>query len=132
MPKKPIVLLSGVLAAMLHVDWHLARPLHHRLSLAWPHHWLATAIVFAIVGCIIAWRWPADRWRIGATVFAIAVVVAQLVEPVLEALFYDARLGYEGEPERWAAFGRAMAAVTPAYWGTLWLCAPRAPGTRAS
>ena len=126
MPRMPVVLLGGILAAMLHVDWHLARPAHYGLSLAWSHHWLATAIVFAIVGCIIARRWPSDRWRLGGVVFVVAVVVAQLVEPVLEVLVYDGRLGYEGEPARWAAFGRAMAAATPAYWATLWLCARHA------
>jgi hypothetical protein len=65
-------------------------------------------------------------------VYVTAVILAQIVEPVLEVLFYHGRLGYAGEPERWAAFGRAMAAATPAYWGALALCARDASKLRAS
>jgi hypothetical protein len=132
MPRVPAMLLSVLLAAVLHLDWHLARPAHHRLSLEWPGHWLATAAFFAIAGWIIARTWPGARWSLGAAVFVAAVILAQLVEPVLEILFYQGRLGYAGEPARWAAFGRAMAAATPAYWGALWLCAPRAARLHAS
>jgi hypothetical protein len=49
-------------------------------------------------------------------------VACHPMEAVLEVLFYHGRLGYAGEPERWAAFGRAMAAATPAYWGAIALC----------
>jgi hypothetical protein len=132
MSRVPALLLSVWLAAVLHLDWHLARPAHHRLSLDWPGHWLATAVLFAITGWIIARAWPDARWSLGAAVFVAAVILAQLVEPVLEILFYEGRLGYEGEPARWAAFGQAIAAATPAYWGALWLCAPRTPPLRAS
>jgi hypothetical protein len=79
--------------------------------------------VFAGAGWLIARAWPAWRWPLGAVVFAAAVVLAQGVEPVLEVVFYEWRLGYPDEPERWAAFGRAIAAAIPAYWGALWLCA---------
>ncbi len=132
MPRMPAVLLSLALAAVLHLDWHLARPVHHRLSLEWSHHWLATAGFFAIAGCIIARRWPGERWRMGGAVYVAAVVLAQIVEPVLEVLFYEGRLGYAGEPARWAAFGRALAATTPAYWAALWVCAGRASRPRGS
>jgi hypothetical protein len=132
MPRLPAVLLSVILAVVLHLDWHLARPVHHRLSLEWPHHWLATAAAFAIVGWIIARGWPRDRWQLGGAVYVAAVVLAQVVEPGLEVLVYEARLGYAVETERWAAFGRAMAAATPAYWGALWVCARRPSGLRTS
>ena len=127
-PAVPAVLLSVMLAAVLHLDWHLARPAHHPFSLEWSGHWLATAGLFAITGCIIAQVWPHARWRLGAAVFLAAVILAQVVEPVLEVLFYEGRLGYAGEPARWAAFGRAMAAATPAYWAALWLCVRRTSG----
>jgi hypothetical protein len=132
MPRVPALLLSVLLAAALHLDWHLARPAHHRLSLGWSGHWLATAVFFAITGWIIARAWPGARWSLGPAVFFAAVILAQLVEPVLEVLFDQGRLGYAVEPARWAAFGRAMAAATPAYWGALWLCAPRAARLHAS
>ena len=124
MPKLTALILSVLLAVALHVDWHLARPTHHRLSLGWTYHWLATALVFAIAGYVIARAWPSWRWRLGAVVFVAAVVLAQVIEPVLEALIYEGRSGYDVEPARWAAFGRAIVAAIPAYWGALWLCAP--------
>ena len=107
MPRKPTIILSLLLATALHVDWHLARPQHHRLSLDWSHHWIATAVVFLIAGCLIARRWPGHRWRMGAIVLLAAALIAQVVEPVLEALLYDGRLGYDVEPARWVAFWKA-------------------------
>jgi hypothetical protein len=132
MPKLASLILSLVLAATLHVDWHLARPLHHRLSLAWPYHWLATAAVFGVAGWMIARTWPEWRWRLGALVFIGAAIIAQGVEPFLEVLIYDGRLGYHVEAARWAAFGRAIAAAMPAYWGALLLCARPGSQLRAS
>ena len=132
MPRLPAVLLSVILAAVLHLDWHLARPAHHRLSLEWSHHWLATAVAFAIAGCVIARRWPANRWALGGAVYVAAVVLAQVVEPVLEVLLYEGRLGYSVESARWAAFGRAMMAATPAYWAALWVCARQPSGLHTS
>ena len=110
MPRTPTVILSLLLAIVLHIDWHLARPLHHRLSLEWSHHWIGTAAVFLIVGCVIARRWPEHAWRMAITVFLAAAVLAQLVEPTLEVLFYEGRLGYDGEPARWVAFWKAISA----------------------
>lgn len=48
--------LCLLLAAGIHVDWHLARPHHHRLSMDWSQHWIFAAALFAIIGCIIARR----------------------------------------------------------------------------
>lgn len=126
----PTAILSVLLAVALHVDWHLARPLHHRLSLEWSHHWLATAGVFLIVGCIIARNWPEHRWRMAATVVAASAVLAQLVEPVLEALIYDGRLVFDVEPLRWIAFFKSISAGAVAMIIGL-LCARRPVSLRA-
>jgi|SRR5688572_3345524 len=125
MPGHAAVLLSLLLGAGLHVDWHLARPLHHRLSLDLPYHWALTAALFAVVGCVIARLWPAQRWRLGAVVFFSAAFLAQAVEPVLEVLAYEHRLGYDVEPARWAAFGKSLFASAIAYVSALVLCAPK-------
>lgn len=109
----PLVLL---LAAGIHLDWHFARPHHYRLSLAWEHHWLFGAVLFAAAGCCVALRWPAERWRAGALNVALALVGAQVIEPVLfETLLYDHRLGYDVEPARWAAFAECVGAGIPAF-----------------
>lgn len=110
MPRRPTAVLSVVLATVLHVDWHFARLLHHRLSLAWSHHWLARAAVFLKVGCLIARRWPVHRWRMAGTVLVVAAVLAQLVEPALEVLLSEGRLGYHSEPARLIASWKARGA----------------------
>jgi hypothetical protein len=121
-----VPVLPVALAMVLHIDWHLARPLHHRLSLALPYHWAITALAFAVAGWWIGNQFRTDRWRVAAIIFAGAVLLAQGVEPVLEVLVYDGRFGYPADPGRWPAFFRTIAAATPAYFATVWLCG-RAP-----
>jgi hypothetical protein len=130
--KTPIILLSLALATVLHADWHLARPAHHRLSLEWPFHWVITAAAFAVVGWWIGRQQTADRWRVAVIAFVAAVVVAQGIEPVLELLLYQGRFGYPDDPGRWAAFARAISAATPAYFGAVWLCGRSPSAVRAS
>jgi hypothetical protein len=58
MRRRAIVLLALLLAAGIHVDYHLARPLRHRLSLEWQHHWIFAALLFAGVAYLVALRSP--------------------------------------------------------------------------
>lgn len=120
-----MVVLSLVLATVLHIDWHVARPAHHRLSLEWPFHWVITALAFAVAGWWIGRQQTPAKWRIASIVFVVAVVLAQGVEPFMEVLIYQGRLGYPDDTGRWAAFGRAIAAATPAYFACVWLCGRR-------
>jgi hypothetical protein len=120
------VALALALASAIHIDWHLARPAHHRLSLAWTHHWIFAVVVFALVGWLIARWWPRAPWRAAAGIVGLGVVLAQLVEPVLELAFYDGRFGYPSDPGRWTAFGICIAAGLPALIAALILCRPRA------
>ena len=113
MPRLTSIFLILVLAALVHTDWHFARPTHHRLSLGWSSHWLFCFVVFAAAGWFIVRRWPADRWRAAAWNIGLALIVAQLVEPVLEALLYDHQLAYDVEPERWIAFWQCVGAGVP-------------------
>lgn len=106
--------LTLALGAFLHADWHFARPLHHRLSLDWSSHWIACAAAFGLVAWYITRRWPAAKWQAAAWNVAIALVLAQVVEPLLEAAFYDHTLAYDVEPARWVAFGECIAAGLPA------------------
>ena len=123
---KRSVVVGLVLALLLHADWHIARPTHHRWSLGFSFHWLVTAILFAAVGWYVARRWPTERWRIGAQSLLLGLIFAQILEPILlESLYYDPALEYQIEPERWRALGLALVAAVPAYTLTLWLCARR-------
>jgi hypothetical protein len=120
-PKLTALGLSVLLATAVHVDWHFARPTHHRLSLGWPYHWALTALVFGLVAWMIGRRWPESRWHLGLAVFVGAVVLGQLIEPAAEVALDYHRLGYPAEPERWIAFAQTMAAAVPTYLAGIWL-----------
>ena len=117
-----------VLAAVIHIDWHLARPAHHRLSLAWPNHWLFAAAAFAVVGCLIARGWPDAPGRAATGIVGLAVLLAQGLEPLLEVLTYQGRFGYPSDPGRWGAFALCLAAGLPALVAALIVCRPRMRG----
>jgi hypothetical protein len=121
--------IGMILATLIHLDWHMARPAHYhfggRLGLGWPYHWVITALVFAIVGWFVARTWPQNRWRVGAEGLAIGVLIAQVIEPMLEVAQASHRFGYPDEPARMAAFGVTMLAAVPAYALALWLCVKR-------
>ena len=114
------------LAAAIHIDWHLARPVHHRLSLGWPNHWIFAIAAFALVGCLIARGWPDAPARAAAGIVGLAVLLAQGLEPLLEVAIYDHQLGYPSDPGRWGAFALCLATGVPALVTTLILCRPRA------
>lgn len=122
-----IVGIGIILAVILHLDWHLARPHHEHpglslnIGLNWPYHWIATAVVFAIVALIISRKWPSDRIPIGAGAFAVGVFGAQVFWPLVESIAFMGHVGFAVSAERWVAFGKAMAAATPVYAGVLCL-----------
>ena len=121
--------MGMILATLIHLDWHMARPAHYhiggRLGLGWPYHWIVSAFVFAIVGWFIARTWPENRWRVGAEGLAFGVLIGQVIEPMLEVALDLHRFGYPREPARMMAFGQTMLAAVPAYALALWLCAKR-------
>jgi hypothetical protein len=124
-----VVLVLG-LAGAVHLDWHLARsPRHHRrLSLGWDQHWVFAALAFGVVGWLVARTWPERPWRAGAWTAALAILLAQGVEPMSEVALYLHRFGYPDEPGRWTAFFLCVAAGLPPYALALWLCRPARRG----
>jgi hypothetical protein len=123
-----IILLAGA----IHLDWHLARPSHHRLSLGWEQHWLFAALAFGLVGWCVARTWPEQTWRRGAAIATLALVLAQGIEPITEVALYLHRFGYPDEPARWAAFFVCLAVGLPAYCLALWRCRPANGGSASS
>jgi hypothetical protein len=121
-------LLIALLATAIHVDWHLARPTHHQWSLGWTQHWIFAALVFGIIGWMIARIWPERPVRVALRVVGLAVLLAQGIEPVLEVALYQHRFGFPNEPERWVVFAICLAAGLPVPGAALWFCRPhRAP-----
>ena len=119
------------LAGAVHLDWHFARPTHHRLSLGWNQHWLFAALAFGLVGWVVARTWPDRVWRRGGAIAALAILLAQGIEPMAEVALYLHRLGYPNDPGRWNAFFVCLAVGLPVYGAALWLCRPT-HATRAS
>ena len=120
-----IALIGLVLGALIHADWHFARPGHGGMSLT--YHWIVTGLLFGVVGWFIAKRWPNERLRTGLLALIAGILIGQLVEPMSEALLYEHRFGYEGSPARWLAFWQALGAGVVLYASGLWL-GRRAPG----
>lgn len=124
--------LVWALVAVVHVDWHFARPHHYRLSLEWSSHWLFGIVCFALAGWYIARKWPADPWRASIWNVAIALVIAQGIEPVLEAVVDRQQIGYLGGPERWLAFWQCVGAGLPSLWVTVWLTRRRSTALKSA
>ena len=122
------VALVLALASAVHVDWHFARPTHHRLSLGWDQYWLFAALAFGLVGWVVARTWPEQPWRHGGMIAALALVLAQGIEPMTEVALNLHRLGYPVEPARWTAFFVCIAVGLPAYCLALWRCRPAPDG----
>jgi hypothetical protein len=92
------VMISLVLAAAIHTDWHLARPATHHLSLGLSWHWLWAAPVFGLVAWYVARAWPSQAIRASVWIVGGAVLLAGFVEPAWEYFLNGARFDW--------AFGR--------------------------
>ena len=99
-----------LLASVIHVDWHVARPTHTRLALGWSYHWILGVLVFAVAAGVVARRWPLHAWLASALNVTLAVFVGQILEPLGEVLFYKLPLGRIVDGARWAVFAEFMAA----------------------
>jgi hypothetical protein len=104
------VLVSLGLAAMIHTDWHFARPTHHSLSLGLPWHWLLAIPAFALVAWYVSRVWPAQVLRASVLIVGGAVIAGGVLEPAYEYCL-------EGATFDWA-FGPARNAAAASYVGT--------------
>ena len=84
------LLVSLALATAIHLDWHVARPTTHHLSLGLPWHWLAAIPVFALTAWYVAAAWPRQLWRASLWIVGGAVFLAGLLEPAWEYFVDDA------------------------------------------
>ena len=97
-------------ATAVHVDWHLGRPTHIRDSLAWGEHWIFGLAFGFCLAAFIAWRNPERPPRDLVFVTAMGLFVGQIVEPLIETIFYDVSLSFVYPPERWILFAEFTAA----------------------
>ena len=108
-------LLVLALVVVLHADYHIARPLDHRLSLALDEHWLLAIPVFAGIAWLVRHWWPDRLWSASAWNLGLAAFGAQIVEPLAESLYYLRTVSVPMEAERWRAFVELMTAGMMTY-----------------
>lgn len=95
------------LATAIHVDWHLARPAEHHLSLGLPWHWTLAIPTFGAVAWYVVRTTPHRLFRTSVSLLACAILIAGALEPAWEYF-----LG--GATREWA-FGRARLSALTAF-----------------
>jgi hypothetical protein len=91
----------------MHLDWHVARPAVHHLSLGWRWHWLLAVPACALTAWYVLRAWPSRPWGASMAVFGVALLLAGVVEPAWEYWI-------DGASPEWA-FGRARVGALGAF-----------------
>jgi hypothetical protein len=103
-------LVTVALASAIHLDWHVARPAVHHLSLGWRWHWVLAIPVFALTAWYVRRAWPGRRLAASLTIVGIASVLAAVVEPAWEYWIDGASFEWAFGRTRLAAFGAFLGA----------------------
>ena len=100
-----VELLSALgLATAIHVDWHLARHIHARLSFGLAWHWVLAIPVFALITWHITRKSDDHALLRGGIAILAGVLLGQIAEPLAEGG------GAIRDAERWRAFGGFLTA----------------------
>src|SRR5262245_6495281 len=102
----PLVTLA--LASAMHLDWHLARPEHHRLSLGWSWHWLLAIPAFALTAWYAQRHWPGRGARAALGIIAVASILAAVIEPAWEFWIGGASWDWAFGPLRLTMFAQFL------------------------
>ena len=70
-------LVTVALATAIHLDWHVARPTVHHLSLGLPAHWLLAIPVFGLVAWYVVLAWPSNVLPASIAILAGAIILAK-------------------------------------------------------
>ena len=103
---KPLgtVIAVIVLGSAIHLDWHFARPTHHRLSLGLSWHWLLAIPVFAVASYWVSRQNPRNPVKASVLLLGAATLLGAVVEPAWEYLIGHAPYDWAFGPERtWGA-----------------------------
>lgn len=92
------------LAAVMHLDWHAARPAVHPMSLGWPWHWLLAVPVFVLTAWYVLRTWPRSPWGASVAILGVASLLAAVVEPAWE-YWVGSSFEWAFGRERLVAFG---------------------------
>lgn len=113
------VVVSLLLAAAIHTDWHFARPAHHRLSLGLSFHWLLAAPVFALVAWYVQRAWSSQIARASLWIIGGAVLMAGVIEPAWEYFADNATFDWAFGPARTLALAAFVVAGALTYLAML-------------
>ena len=108
-------LLAIGLGAAIHVDWHLGRPGHHRLSFDLSYHWVLAVVTFAALAWIVHRRWPTTFVPSSFWVILAGVFLGQGLEPLGEIMYFGGTWEPFHDAVRWRLFGEFMVAGILAY-----------------
>ena len=103
-------LVTLALATAIHLDWHVARPTVHHLSLGLPAHWLLAIPVFGLGAWYVVRAWPLKLLPASIAILSSAIIIGGVVEPAWEYF-----LG--GATFEWA-FGRTRNVILAAFVAT--------------
>ena len=103
-------LVTVALATAIHLDWHVARPTVHHLSLGLPAHWLLAIPVFGLVAWYVVRAWPSNVSGASFAILGSAIILGGVVEPAWE--YFLGGASYE-----WA-FGRSRNMMLASFLGT--------------
>ena len=98
-PESPIAasLVTLGLATAMHLDWHVARPAVHHLSLGWRWHWLLAVPVFAVLAWYVRRAWPDRPFGPSAVILIVAIFLdGNSIQPSAKML--RVRVGAAGSP----------------------------------
>jgi hypothetical protein len=112
MKRTPVIstaLVTLGLATAMHLDWHVARPVVHHLSLGWRWHWLLAVPVFALTAWYVLQAWFARPWRGSLTIIGFASILAAVVEPAWELVVDGASIDWAFGPQRLGIFAAFLA-----------------------
>jgi hypothetical protein len=121
-PPRPVtsIIIAVLLAALIHLDWHLARSTHHGgLSFGWRWHWVLAVPAFALFAWYAHRAWDKRAVRAGLGVIGLAALLAQVLEPLYE-LTAGATLDWTFGPERLGAFFLYCGLGVVTYVSVLW------------
>lgn len=93
-----------LLGAAIHLDWHFARPTHHRLSLGLSWHWILAIPVFAVAAHWVRRQNPRNPVKASAGVLGAATLLGAVIEPAWEYFIGNAPYDWAFGPDRsWGA-----------------------------
>ena len=120
MPRRITIalLVCVALATAVHLDFHVARPTTHHLSLGLPWHWVLAAPVFALVAWYVAHAWPSQILWASVWIVGGAIVLGGVIEPAYEYLLGGAGFDWAFGPTRSTAL-RAFVLTGLIVYGTV-------------